>query len=65
MGISRYLDTVADEEVNAEQYTGFSNSIGYNGVLIYLNNTDWIVIKDNGYVTAYTNEDFVARFVAV
>ena len=60
-----YLDTETNENVQAEQYFGFGGQINYNSAIIYLNNTDWLIVLPSGSVTGYTDADFSARFTLV
>lgn len=60
-----YIDTETNEQVMAEQYIGFGGAIRYESAIIYLNNTDWLIVLDDGRVTGYTNDIFTTRFQLV
>jgi len=63
--MSEYLDTETNTVVQATQYFGLNGPVFFEGALIYVNDTDWLILYPNGKVTAFINAAFLARFTSV
>lgn len=60
--VNNYTDNQTGLIVEAEQYSGFSGSVYYRGAIIYVNDTDWLIVYPSGKVTASIDGVFQSRF---
>lgn len=61
--IQNYLDTETNDIVEAEQYIGLDGTVYYRNALVYVNNTDWLVVYPSAKVTAFIDSVFQSRFI--